>query len=106
MVLEPLQKPARSFPALLSAVIQIKNQYEHQFNLDCVLMEVAGANALRWPLRGRGSRRESAVAQLSTLGIIIRLRKNSSHILLAMSLFLLASQLFRVFIGIPLPARI
>ena len=32
-------------------------------------MEVAGANRRwRWPFRCRGSRRESAVAQLSTLG--------------------------------------
>src|ERR1039457_6758809 len=34
-------------------------------------MEVAGANRRwRWPFRCRGSRRESAVAQLSTLGIM------------------------------------
>ena len=36
-----------------------------KFQLDCLLMEVAGANR-RWrlPFRCRGSRRESAVAQL------------------------------------------
>ena len=43
----------------------------NKINLDCLLMEVAGANR-RWRLqfRYRGSRRESAVAQLSTLGHI------------------------------------
>jgi len=34
----------RSFPALLSAAIQIKKPCEPKFNLDCLLMEVAGAN--------------------------------------------------------------
>jgi len=55
----------RSFPALLSAFIQHKKPCEQKFTLDCLLMEVAGANR-RWRLqfRYRGSRRESAVAQL------------------------------------------
>jgi hypothetical protein len=36
-------------------------------------MEVAGANALRGQFRCRGSRRESALAQLFSLGAIVTL---------------------------------
>jgi len=63
----------RSFPALLSAAIQIKKPCEPKFNLDCLLMEVAGANAF-WRTvavcqdRGRGSRREEGMVQLFSLG--------------------------------------
>ena len=43
-------------------------------------MEVAGANRRwRWPFRYRGSRRESAVAQLSTLGHITFYDKSYHH---------------------------
>ena len=43
-------------------------------------MEVAGANRRwRWQFRCRGSRRESAVAQLFSLGIITRHEKNRDY---------------------------
>ena len=58
----------RSFPALLSTPIPHKKPCAQKFTLDCLLMEVAGANR-RWrgPFRYRGSRRESAVALLFSL---------------------------------------
>jgi hypothetical protein len=58
---------ARSFPALPTPPIPIKKPCANKFTLDCLLMEVAGANRRRPLLLFFGSR-ESAVAQLSTLG--------------------------------------
>src|ERR1039458_10375406 len=60
---------ARSFHALPTPPIRSKKPCANKFNLDCLLMQFAGANRRwRWPFRYRGSRHESAVVQLSTLG--------------------------------------
>jgi hypothetical protein len=61
----------RSFPALLSALIRHKKPCEPKFTLDCLLMEVAGANAggrIRFALERLDSpRHRSHVALLFSL---------------------------------------